>query len=91
MFAQLEVAFGNLLLIEPIEFHLLPQHEQQLVSPISFQALSDLLQGGFDLGFHEGGQRPGIALPFQNGSNDVHSTDAAQVAQYIAELNIHLD
>jgi hypothetical protein len=45
MFPQLKIAIGNLLLIDSIEFHWLPQHEQQLLSPVPFQTLGNILCG----------------------------------------------
>jgi hypothetical protein len=33
--AQFEVAVADLLLIGPIEFHLLPEYEQQFLAPVT--------------------------------------------------------
>src|SRR5260370_41950602 len=64
--------------------------EQHFLTAIPLHTPGDILRGGLSPGRDSCGQVPGIALSFQDGSDDVHPANAAQVAQHIAELHIHL-
>jgi hypothetical protein len=75
MLLQFEVAVVDLLLIGPIEFHRLAEHEQEFFAPVPFQALDHLLWRGLHPGGDQRGQFPGITLSFQDGLDDVHATD----------------
>jgi hypothetical protein len=56
----------------------------------ALQAFSYLFRGGLNPGLDHGGQCPGIALSVQDGAEDAHAADTAEVAEYLAELHIHL-
>ena len=90
MLPQLKVAICDLLLINPVELDMLLQHEQQFLSPVPLQALGDVLRGGLHPRLNLGCQFPGITLPFQNGSEDLHAADTTEVAEHITELHVHL-
>src|SRR5438270_4102305 len=66
------------------------EDRRKFFSPVSLQALGDILLSGLYLWSHQRSQCPGITFPFQNGSDDLHAAHATEVAQYIAELHIHL-
>jgi hypothetical protein len=42
VFPQLKIAIGDLLLIDAIELHVLPQDEQPFLSPVPLQALGHI-------------------------------------------------
>src|SRR5262249_50803227 len=86
----LQVAIDDLLLIEAVQFYLLLQNEQQFLAPVPLQTLRNILCRGFHLGPSQSGQYLGIPLPLQDGSDDLHPADTAEVAQHVTELNIHL-
>ena len=50
VFAQPNVAVGNLLPIKLAEFHPPAEHEHEFLAPISFQAAGDLMQGSLHFG-----------------------------------------
>src|SRR5215471_12581937 len=88
MFTQLKIALGDLLLIYVIEVYLLPQYEQPLLSPFPPRLLVISSCVAFTSGRTRAANSQGF--PFQNGSDDLHAAHAPEVAQYIAELYIHL-
>ena len=45
VFPQLKIAIGDLLLIDAIELNVLPQDEQQFLSPVPLQAFGNILRG----------------------------------------------
>jgi hypothetical protein len=67
MFAQLQIAIDDLLLIEAAQFYFLPQEEQQFLAPVPLKALSDILRSGFHLWPSQSGQLPGITLTLRDG------------------------
>src|ERR1700686_4999935 len=63
--AQPKAPIGDLLLIDPVEFHLLPQHEQQFLAPAACQAFGNFRRDRLHAGLGQRGQLPGIASPFK--------------------------
>jgi len=51
----LQIAIDDLLLINAIEFHVLPEHEQQFLPPVPLQTLGDILGSSLYSRFHQSG------------------------------------
>jgi hypothetical protein len=63
VFPQLKVAGPDFLLIDPIELYVLPQHEQQFLSPVPLQALGDVLRVAFTPGSTMAANSQGSRFP----------------------------
>jgi hypothetical protein len=69
---------------------LLLQHEQQILLPVAFQTLRNLLLTRFHPGIPKLSQFMRIVFAGQNGFDDGLSGCSADIGQHIGQLQIHL-
>src|ERR1700740_255003 len=87
---ELAIALCDLLLAKLITFLLLLQHEQQVFLPVALQIPRDLFLACLHPRIPQRSQLMRITFARQNGLEDGLSSHPANIAQYIAQLDIHL-
>ena len=87
---DLPVAFGYLALVSGVKLYCLGELEQVFVSPMAVQRLCYLRFASLSPIVSEFGQLPGVALPCNDGPNNVHPGLTSNVAHYVLKLYVHL-
>src|SRR5262249_44660146 len=80
---QLDIARGDLLLVEIVRVHNLLQFEQDVLAPIPLQTVCDLLLAGRDPSIAQLSQLTRIPLPLQNRPNDRLARYPAHIANRV--------
>src|SRR5499427_1142971 len=87
---QLQVTLGDPLLIDVVHLDFLLQYKQQFRTPVTLQALGNLLLGGMNPWITEFRQLSRIAFSGHNRPNDGLSGQSAHIADDVCQLYVHL-